>query len=153
MGIRQSMEFVDLSFKDFSWTVKLKWENGKAYMDRKWYDFVKAGNLNEGDICAFHLTREPGKYRICIYETVLLSRCNEKGICYLTVLFHISLCVFVYLKFRFIVGSGFGHRTGVHNWYKVVDDIFLSGGQMVCNLVQFLMYIQLFTWPQKFKCL
>ncbi|KAL1815727.1 hypothetical protein ACET3Z_018301 [Daucus carota] len=84
LGIRQSMEFVDLSFKDFSWTVKLKWENGKAYMDRKWYDFAKAGNSNEGDICAFHLTREPGKYRICIYETVLLSRCNEKGICYLT---------------------------------------------------------------------
>uniref|UniRef100_A0A164T890 TF-B3 domain-containing protein n=1 Tax=Daucus carota subsp. sativus TaxID=79200 RepID=A0A164T890_DAUCS len=52
LGIRQSMEFVDLSFKDFSWTVK------------------------------------------------------------------------------FIVGSGIGHRTGVLNWYKVVDDIFLSGGQM-----------------------
>lgn len=68
-----------LFFKNMSWVVNLKWDNGKAYMDRTWYDFARASRLKEGDICAFMLSGPPGKFRVCVYERDLLTKCNEKG--------------------------------------------------------------------------
>lgn len=73
------MDCVHLSFKNITWVVKLKWKNGKAYMDRNWHEFTMAGKLNEGDTCAFHLTGTPCKFQICVYECDLLSKCNERG--------------------------------------------------------------------------
>ncbi|WOG82239.1 hypothetical protein DCAR_0101401 [Daucus carota subsp. sativus] len=103
LGLLEEMKSVTLFFKNMSWVVNLKWDNGKAYMDRTWYDFARASRVKEGDICAFMLSGPPGKFRVCVYERDLLTKCNEKGI---------------------------GHASKVTNWFKIVNDVVLYAGQM-----------------------
>ncbi|KAL1831957.1 hypothetical protein ACET3Z_001608 [Daucus carota] len=103
LGIVESMEWVKLTFRNLTWKVKLKWNNGNVYFGSKWYTFVRAGELKEGDIIVFHFTGKIQKYELCVYENDLLSKCNIKGL---------------------------GHKTGMMNWYKVVNESVLLAGEM-----------------------
>ena len=111
----------------------LKWKNGKAYMDSKWNEFAMGGQLNEGDTCSFHLTGTPRKFQICVYEGDLLSKCNEKGKSLSHYCITPTCCLWTYFAFSFSQFLlGIGHKTGLPNWFKIVTDVFLYAGQMVC---------------------
>lgn len=75
----QSMEWVKLTFKNLTWKVKLEWNNGKFYLDRKWYKIARCAKLRVGDTLVFAMTGDQQKYEMCVYEKGLLSRCNTCG--------------------------------------------------------------------------
>ena len=59
--------------------MKLKWKNGYIYFDKEWYNFAKAAELNEGDICSFVRTNYPKRFEIYVYTADYLAKCNIKG--------------------------------------------------------------------------
>lgn len=73
------MRWVNLSFKNLAWYVKVKWLNGKIYFDRTWYKLAKAYNLKEGDTVVFQKTDKPKKILICVFDSDVQSKCNLKG--------------------------------------------------------------------------
>ncbi|WOH11399.1 hypothetical protein DCAR_0830884 [Daucus carota subsp. sativus] len=101
--IFESMDWVKLCFKNLTWIVKLKWMDGKVYLDRKWYSFAKAGNLKKRDTIVFQMTGNSQKFEVSVFESDILKNCNTSGI---------------------------GHRTGVMSWFKMINENVLSSGQM-----------------------
>ncbi|WOH00705.1 hypothetical protein DCAR_0520079 [Daucus carota subsp. sativus] len=103
LGLDETMEKLKLCLKNLVCKLKLIWNHGKVYFDRKWYALAKAWKLKEGDTVVFQMTGKKQKFEICVYDNDILSKCNT---------------------------SGRGKKTGVMNWFKFVNESFLRGGQM-----------------------
>ncbi|KAL1802702.1 hypothetical protein ACET3Z_031349 [Daucus carota] len=101
LALVESMDFVKLTYKNVTWVVKLKWENGKLYFGRMWNAFAKAGNMRKGDTIAFQKTENAQKYMICIFERDLCTKCNHAG-----------------------------QKSAIMDWLKIANFEFISKGEM-----------------------
>lgn len=72
--INDTMKKLDIGFEHFQWTVSLGRRNEQLTFDKGWYEFVKAANICEGDMCVFIRTAAPDFWKIAVIPKILLTQ-------------------------------------------------------------------------------
>ncbi|KAK1373014.1 hypothetical protein POM88_029207 [Heracleum sosnowskyi] len=80
LGLNESMNWVEIGYRNLFWKIKLKWSNGKVWLNRKWNEFTKAGQLCHGDICVFQKTSNCQKFEVCVFEKINVNNFNRTGL-------------------------------------------------------------------------
>lgn len=68
LGLDDSVNSVEIGFKNLMWKVGVTWINGEVYFDKNWCDFAETGKLYEGDICVFQKKGVPTHLEVAVFE-------------------------------------------------------------------------------------
>lgn len=73
-GFDQTKKKIKICLEHYSWEICLDWKNGFLTFDRTWYQFVKAANICEGDLCIFQRTGALDVFQIAVLPEYLLKQ-------------------------------------------------------------------------------
>lgn len=68
LGLESSCDWMELSFRNYTWKVNLEWDCGMLSFDGSWQTFINEAKLFEGDICVFQQTKQVQKIRVAVFE-------------------------------------------------------------------------------------
>lgn len=93
LNLNESVQFIEVGFKNLKWAINLKWLNGEAYLEKGWIEFLQECRIAVGDVVVFSKKLSSNFFRVVFFSETLGATSSSYSGIYLR-----SYTMFAYLS-------------------------------------------------------